>query len=173
MKIIKAPQSIASARHPFIFLAGSIEMGKADEWQKRFEYMVQDLPGTIFNPRRDDWDSSWHQDINNDHFYEQVQWELQALDEADVIAMYFDPNTKSPITLLELGLHADNKGLIVACPDGFYRKGNVDIVCDRYGIPVVKTLDQLVLKSVESAFDGDEMAVRSVFKYIARETYHE
>jgi hypothetical protein len=49
--------------------------------------------------------------------------------------MYFDPNTKSPISLLELGLFAQSKKLIVCCPRGFWRKGNVDITCDRYGIP--------------------------------------
>jgi hypothetical protein len=48
--------------------------------------------------------------------------------------MYFDPNTLSPISLLELGLHAKSGKLIVCCPEGFYRKGNVDIVCQNFGI---------------------------------------
>jgi len=39
----------------------------------------------------------------NEHFVEQVTWELNALAYADLILMYFDPRTKSPITLLELG----------------------------------------------------------------------
>ncbi len=50
--------------------------------------------------------------------------------------MYFDPDTKSPITLLELGLIVRDKPtrLIVYCPEGFYRKGNVDIICRKYKI---------------------------------------
>ena len=88
----------------------------------------------ILNPRRDDWDSTWLQEIDNPKFREQVMWELDALEEADIIVMYFDPNTKSPISLLELGLFARSKKLIVYCPDGFWRKGNVDIVCRKYGV---------------------------------------
>jgi hypothetical protein len=49
--------------------------------------------------------------------------------------MYFCPDSKSPISLLELGLFKD-KSIFVVCPAGFYRNGNVDIVCDRYDIPV-------------------------------------
>lgn len=58
--------------------------------------------------------------------------------------MYFDPNTKSPISLLELGLHAREQKLIVLCPEGFWRKGNVDVVCEYYGINQVDTFDELI-----------------------------
>ena len=56
------------------------------------------------------------------------------------------PGTKSPITLLELGLHAGKnpQKLVVCCPDGYWRKGNVDIVCRRCGVRQVPTLDDLV-----------------------------
>jgi hypothetical protein len=57
------------------------------------------------------------------------------LDDSDIIVMYFDPNTKSPISLLELGLHANEQKLIVCCPDGYWRQGNVRVVCERYNIP--------------------------------------
>lgn len=62
---------------------------------------------------------------------------------ADVIAMYFDPDTKAPITLLELGLFARTGKMIVACPEGFWKKGNVEIVCGRYGIECLGSLDEL------------------------------
>ena len=88
----------------------------------------------VYNPRRDDWDSSWEQTIDNPNFVEQVMWELTALKRSDYIIMYFDPDTKSPISLLELGIYAHSNKLIVVCPDGFWRKGNVDIVCREYGI---------------------------------------
>ena len=134
-----------------IFLAGSIEMGKAEDWQTRItdalsQIIPNELETVIFNPRRDDWDSSWEQKISNPQFYEQVTWELSALDKSDVIIMYFAPGTKSPISLLELGLHANDKKMLVCCPDGFWRKGNVDIVCERYDIPLFETLDDLILE---------------------------
>jgi hypothetical protein len=56
--------------------------------------------------------------------------------------MYLDPNTKSPISLLELGLHATSKKLYVVCPDGFWRKGNVEMVCSVYDIPLFNTLEE-------------------------------
>lgn len=58
--------------------------------------------------------------------------------------MYFDPKTKSPITLLELGLFARSQKLIVYCPTGYWRKGNVDVVCERYNVHQVVTFSDLV-----------------------------
>jgi len=138
MQIIKAPNPIPS----FLFLAGSIEMGTAENWQERTQKLLEETHWIILNPRRDDWDSSWKQDISNPQFKEQVKWELTAMERADCILMHFDPSTKSPITLLELGLHANGEKLVVSCPDGFWRKGNVQIVCKEYKIPLFNSLEE-------------------------------
>lgn len=128
-----------------IFLAGSIGVDvAAEEWQRRFIDALAKANYRILNPRREDWDKSWKQDINNPQFKEQVLWELDGLEMADVIVMYFDPKTTSPITLLELGLHARNNKIVLCCPEGFWRKGNVDIVCEKYGIQVVSTFEELI-----------------------------
>jgi hypothetical protein len=127
-----------------VFLAGSIEMGKAEDWQKKIVKTLSDKPFIFLNPRRNDWDSSWEQTIENPEFKLQVTWELTGLEMADVIVMYFDPETKSPISLLELGLHARTKKLIVVCPEGFWRKGNVDVVCEKYGITQANSIDELI-----------------------------
>lgn len=147
MQVIKPPQSILTARPFKVFLAGSIEMGVAEPWQEEVEnYLLEasfasssSTNCTLYNPRREKWDSTWEQSINNDPFYEQVRWELNAIDDSNMIAMYFDPNTKSPITLMELGLYASSGKMVVCCPNGYYRKGNVDIVCERYNIKMVQT----------------------------------
>jgi Nucleoside 2-deoxyribosyltransferase like len=102
------------------------------------------LPITILNPRRADWDSSWVEDISNPPFREQVEWELNALAAADIIAMYFDNDTKAPISLMELGLHVKSGKMIVCCPQGYWKRGNVQIVCARFGVRVVETLGELV-----------------------------
>lgn len=127
-----------------VFLAGSIEMGAAENWQTKVETALADLDIDVYNPRRDNWDPSWEQSIYNEKFVEQVEWELDALDEATYVLMYFDPKTKSPISLLELGLYAQNRKLVVVCPDGFWRKGNVDIVCERYGVCQCDSLEDAV-----------------------------
>jgi hypothetical protein len=149
MEVIKPPY-----RRMSIFLAGSIEMGLAEDWQSMIEKELDGHNVTIYNPRRDSWDSSWVQSIHNEEFREQVEWELDHLDKSDVIVMYFDENTKSPISLLELGLYASSGKMIVYCPEGFWRKGNVDIVAQRYDITQVNSFNELLiaLKSVSSKY---------------------
>jgi len=141
MKEIKAPNKIKYIGYT-LFLAGSIEMGKAEKWQDKVVRLLKDTGIVIFNPRRDDWDSSWEQDINNKQFREQVEWELSEMEIADRILMYFDPKTKSPISLLELGLFADSRKMVVVCPAGFWKKGNVDIVCRRYELKQADTIEE-------------------------------
>lgn len=117
-------------------------MGAAEKWQDKAISLLP--PGwTALNPRRDDWDSTWEQKISNPQFNEQVNWELQGIEEAEKVIIYFDPATKSPISLLELGYLAGNcpEKCIVICPEGFWRKGNVDVVCDRYRIKQLPTLE--------------------------------
>lgn len=83
--------------------------------------------------------------VDNPEFKEQVDWELEHLESADLIVFYFDPNGKAPITLLEIGLFVSEfNNIIVCCPEGYWRKGNVDVVCNRYGIKQVDNLEQLV-----------------------------
>lgn len=154
MQVIKPTKSVLNVSAS-IFLAGSIEMGVAEDWQKRIENELQDYQGLmIFNPRRDDWDSSWKQTQSDEQFNYQVNWELNHLDEVDVIFMYFSPGTKSPISLLELGLYADSGKMIVCCPEDFWRKGNVDVVCTRFDIPLFNDLESAIgaLKTKLSKF---------------------
>jgi hypothetical protein len=146
-RIIKPPNEIIlDEKTPSIFLAGSIEMGVAEDWQSRFEKALNHYSVTILNPRREQWDATWEQTIENQVFRKQVEWELEAQEKANLIAMYFVPETKSPITLLELGLFAHSNKLLVCCPDGFWRKGNVDIVCKRYNIDTVSSLEELIIR---------------------------
>jgi hypothetical protein len=149
MNVVYAPdnfeiKSSTTKKRPFVFLAGSIEMGKAEDWQDILINDFKNIDVVFLNPRRKDWDSSWEQKIENEKFYEQVMWELNGLERADIIYFYFSEDTKSPISLLELGLVAkdNNKRVIVYCPDKFYRKGNVDIVCEKYGMLVFNDLEK-------------------------------
>lgn len=147
MKVVKPPENYLSVIYPkSVFLAGSIEMGKATNWQKYAEELLSPTNWVVLNPRRDDWDSSWEQSIDNPNFRGQVEWELEHLKKADKIIFYFDPNTLAPITLLELGLCAglEAKKCVVVCPEPFYRKGNVDIVCKSFSVKQVNTLEEAV-----------------------------
>jgi len=157
-RIFKAPK-----RHPVgdknsntrIFLAGSIDMGKAVNWQDQVTNALLDYDVDIYNPRRDDWDSTWEQKIDNPKFNEQVTWELDNIENADIVVFYFDPSGPAPITLMELGISAARQGLaavahlIVCCPEGYFRKGNVDILCQRYDISQVPDLESLIAQLKE------------------------
>lgn len=140
MPEIKAPYKYSSYPRPYIFLAGSIEMGAAENWQEIVANKLSVF--TILNPRRDDWDSSWVQTIKNSQFREQVEWELLAQEQSNLVLFHFDPRTKSPITLLELGLF--HKKAIVHCPDGYWRKGNIEVLCHYYNIPMVVTIEEMI-----------------------------
>ena len=120
-----------------MFLAGSIEMGTAPNWQGELITALGERDLTILDPRRAEWDASWRQSIDEPKFREQVEWELDGLERADLIAMWFAPETKAPITLLELGLHARAGKLVAGCPDGYWRKGNIEVVCARFAVPLV------------------------------------
>ncbi len=149
-RMIMAPGELALAPGDrSVFLAGSIEMGQAEAWQSELADVLRDLDAVILNPRRDDWDASWKQSIDDAQFRTQVEWELSALERATIVLMYFAPTTKSPITLLELGLYARSGKLVVCCPDGYWRKGTVDIVCARYGAEQVPDLAALAGRARE------------------------
>jgi nucleoside 2-deoxyribosyltransferase len=144
MRIFKAPEPLIFNQFPSIFLAGSIDMGTAADWQTELSNHIANTNINIYNPRRNDWDSSWEQKVENPQFNQQVNWELAAMEKADLIIMNFLPDSQSPITLLELGLHAASKKLMVCCPDAFYRSGNMHIVCNNYNIPLFKNMKELL-----------------------------
>lgn len=143
--IVKSPHSLPTSDNRIkIFLGGSIDMGNTANWQAELEKELLDENVIVLNPRRDDWNKEW-KPINSDkNFREQVEWELSALEYSDIIIMYFAPDSKSPISLLEFGMYAKTKKLMVICPTGFWRKGNVDIVSERYNISTFESFTEMI-----------------------------
>ena len=150
MIVHKPPSTWTAAPEAVVvFLAGSIEMGTATDWQAAVTARLPEHV-VVLNPRRDAWDASWRQSIDEPRFRAQVEWELDGLDRADVIAMWFAPDTRAPVTLLELGLHARGGKLVVGCPEGFWRKGNVEVACARFGVPLVGDWEAFVAAVVRA-----------------------
>lgn len=144
-RIIKAPQQYSKGK--YVFLAGTIDNGAAYDWQADVtDYIMVNSDYSVLNPRRDDWDSSWKQTMHDPQFRQQVEWELNALRECDIIIMYFAGNSLSPISLLELGLFADSGKIVVCCDYDFWRRGNVEVVCSQYNIPLYDDLGVMVSK---------------------------
>jgi hypothetical protein len=106
---------------PTVFLAGSTELNGGTNWQTELVGILRSRNVTVLNP---------------DGSAASTEWELDSLERADLVAMWFAPETVAPITLLELGLAARTDKLVVGCPDGYWRKGNIEVVCSRFGIPL-------------------------------------
>lgn len=141
--IIKAPNPVLlnTELSTIIFLAGSIENGAAENWQEEVTEVLQkrwsrsNYQDVILNPRRDDWNPQLKQSIYEPEFERQVKWELNGLEMANIVIFYFASNTKSPITLMELGLVSalKNKSVWVYCAPDFWRRGNIEVMCEKYG----------------------------------------
>lgn len=155
MKLLKPVDNINDTQGTTIFLGGSIDMGSAENWQDIFIDKLKYRDCTIYNPRRDDWDSSWEQKpIPGTPFYEQVTWELNAQSNSNILVYYFADGSQSPITLLELGTFGfepfswgqapAEKRIFVYCTEKFYRYGNVKITCDYHNVPVYNGRDQMI-----------------------------
>lgn len=102
------------------------------------------MPVTIYNPYCADWDSSWREDINFAPYQEQVEWELNKQDKADIVVVYFHPATQTPASLLEFRIcvRVSDKAIVV-CPEGYWKRGNVQIVCKKFGVEMVDRVDGL------------------------------
>ncbi|KAI0888083.1 uncharacterized protein GGS22DRAFT_185463 [Annulohypoxylon maeteangense] len=142
-QIVLAPSTEPYRGIKSVFLAGTTTKTDDRDWREVLAESLLDLPVTVINPYRPDWDSSWKEDITCDHFRRQVEWELEKQDGADMVVFYFHPATEAPISLLELGLCARAKKAIVVCPEGYKKRGNVQIVCRTYGLETVESLDAL------------------------------
>lgn len=145
-QIVCAPQRPPLVHATKLFLAGTTPVqGSKVDWRQVVRDAVLDLPVTVLDPLRPDWDSSWKEDPSFLPFRQQVEWELEMQEQATLIAFYFDPAKEGMVSLLELGLCAGRAAVkaVVVCPPGYVKHGNVLVTCARYHIPVVETAEAL------------------------------
>lgn len=151
---IKAPQQLPSYCNGLfrIFLAGSIDQGSARDWQQDVSDLLSDYNVVLLNPRRDMWDSTLKQSITNSEFLKQVTWEQRHLAEAEYRIFVMTDSSKSPITLLELGQHIKDPG-VICCEKGFYRAANVEITAKLNNMPYFTNIEDLI-NHVKVILDG-------------------
>jgi hypothetical protein len=140
--VIYKPPFRPQVQKPSVILYGNIEKGELN-WRDKLASSLSDLPVAVLNPHCDDWDETWIEDISFPEFKEQVEWEMDYAQVADVIAFRFGPETEAPISLLELGMYAGTGKVVVCCHPEYKKKGNVQMVCLRYSIPLFSELDGL------------------------------
>jgi hypothetical protein len=143
-QIVPAPARPDIVGRRSVFLAGTTSRAAGPDWREALIEAISHLPVTIYNPLRADWDSSWREDVTFAPFREQVEWELDMQEKADVIVVYYGPHTDAPISLLELGLCARSGKAIVACHRDYKKRGNVHIVTRRLGIDFIDADEDFV-----------------------------
>ncbi|KAL7785877.1 hypothetical protein V8C37DRAFT_393327 [Trichoderma ceciliae] len=132
-----------------VFLAGTTSPTGEPDWRQTLTEALSEMPITIFNPKRDDWDSTWKEDFSDSRWVEQVEWELEMQDEADIIVVFFHGVSPAPISLLELGLCVRSGKAIVCALDGYSKRGNVEAVCRRYQVKFVSSEQGLKAAVIE------------------------
>ncbi len=133
--IVTAPTRYPSALYK-VYLAGAIDMGRASNWQQEVINHLKDLKDmAILNPRRIEFSPG-------DEF-EQIEWELHSMEEAQLILMWFPKDSEAPVSLLEFGLYVRSEKLIVGVQRGYFREHNVRLTAARYGKEVRESLDIL------------------------------
>ncbi|KAL7897381.1 hypothetical protein HDV63DRAFT_368218 [Trichoderma sp. SZMC 28014] len=126
-----------------IFLAGPTNPTGEADWRETLTAALIDLPIVIYNPKRTDWDSTWKEDFSDSRWAEQVEWELEMQEKADIVVVFFHKATQAPITLLELGLCVRSGKAIVCAQEEYSKRGNVEAVCRRYGAKFVDSEDAM------------------------------
>lgn len=141
-------------KHPIgkkVFLAGTIDDGISRDWQSASTFLMTKILSaakddtTFYNPRR----RHWNPEASEEEIEKQIRWEIHKMDDSDIILMNFLPESKSPITLLELGHYVGKKKMIVACPKEFYRYTNVRVMCDIFGIELVHSEAEAMLALIQ------------------------
>jgi hypothetical protein len=143
-QVIYAPSEEAPRHAKSIFLAGTTSKVDTADWRETLSASLSRHPVTIYNPYRADWDSTWREDANFTPYREQVRWELDKQAKADLVVVYFHPATQAPVSLLEFGLSAKVPGRVIAvCPEGFWKRGNVQVVSEVYGVQLLDDVEKL------------------------------
>lgn len=152
---IDAPSNKKPLDNSFtVFLAGTIDADKGSvDWQHKLINMFKkqydgEKPITIYNPRREDWSDDGSAELKR-----QIKWEHNHMDDADLIIMNILEDSKSPISLMEIGMYAASEKLVVFCKSEFYRFDNVEMVCKKYNVPLYKTneLDKIYKLIIDKA----------------------
>ncbi len=143
MLIITPETENQESKNKSVFLAGTIDNGNSLNWQDKtiIELINLGFDCDIYNPRRE----HWNHNCSIDDLVNQIKWEQDHLEKADIIIMVLQDDSKSPISLLELGLYAKSKKIIVFCTPNFYRWHNVKLTCDKYKIELIQDLNPLII----------------------------
>ncbi|CAL2083375.1 nucleoside 2-deoxyribosyltransferase domain-containing protein [Tenacibaculum sp. 190524A02b] len=120
--------------YQYYFLAGSIDYQSKTPWRKT---IIEKSSKRIhfFDPTNKN-----HHNLSDTEMKNQIEWELNTLELSDKIILNFLGYSKSPISLVEMGLYAQSGKLIIICPPEFYQNRYMYPLASKYNIPLFKNL---------------------------------
>jgi hypothetical protein len=140
--IVKPPQHYNPDR-PSVFLAGSIEQGKAEDWQVKVAQEIDSDQVIVYNPRRDRWT-----ELDQKQLDDQIMWEQRYLFKSSFGFFYFAPDTTSVVSMLELGQVLESTRYsgeasyqFIAVHPKYFRRENIKFTCGKYGVAVFDSVD--------------------------------
>lgn len=120
-----------------VFVAGGIT--GCPDWQSEMISALAKTHGTLFNPRRPDFDIK-----DPDAAQIQIQWEFDHLRKAHGILFWFPSETLCPIVLFELGAWSmADKPIFVGCHPMYKRRYDV-VMQMRLARPEVRVVQSVV-----------------------------
>lgn len=134
---------------PTIFLGGSI-IG-AEDWQSKAVDLIINH-ASVFNPRRPWFGTAEDRKGNkSDIFVEQVEWELDYLQKADIILFWLPKDTWGRTSRFEIGwIAGQGKPIVVGIEEGFPGERYLRHVLEnRLGLKTYKTLQETCEEAVK------------------------
>lgn len=134
MRYLEAPETWdpidMTLESPFVFMAGGIT--NCPDWQAELKRILMNkdrgLEGVLLNPRRKNFPMA-----DPTAAAEQIKWEFDGLNAADIILFWFSRGSDNPIVMFEYGTHLyryvyeDSLPAIVVGCDPFYSRAK-DVV---------------------------------------------
>jgi hypothetical protein len=127
-----------------LFLAGGIS--GCPNWQDDMISLLDGVDVVLFNPRREDFDTS-----DASATVKQIKWEHEYLEAANMILFWFPCETMCPITLYELGkwTRSDKKIFVGVHPE--YQR-RIDVIeqtsLERPDVVVVDSIESLAVQVI-------------------------
>jgi len=134
-----------------VFLAGPCPRSNQDweDWRTKMinELEKQGFGGDIISPTNPNYDTN-----DNNYYNKQCTWETIGLNTASCIVFWIDRNDEHPAltTNIEFGIWSDRcpKGIVVGVPPKSEHCGYIKWVCEKKGIPVYETMQEVVQEVV-------------------------
>ena len=138
--VYTSEKQLPNEKGNYIFLAGSIDNRYFGNWRKKVIEEIGDS-NIILDPTNTN-----HDKLSDEDMKLHIQWELDALSKANTILLNFLPDSKSPISLVELGLYVTSNKLIVICPKAFYKSRYVYTLREKYNTPIFDNINKALVE---------------------------